>query len=87
MISCLSTISSKRSEEQSDTHWTDFIGNENGTRLVFRWLSGDTGKGFPSRSLRVSKALAWDSDPTMTRRDLSVHVRKGTFPPVFGCIF
>ena len=28
---------------------------------VFSWVSGDTGKGFPSRSLRVSISSAWDS--------------------------
>ena len=41
---------------------------------VFSWVSGDTGKDFPSKSLRVNIASAWDSESTMTRRYLSGRV-------------
>ena len=50
---------------------------------MFSWVSEDTEKGSPSRSLRVSIALAWDSVSTMTRRDLSSHVWKVTLPTCF----
>ena len=54
---------------------------------MFSWVSEDIGKGFPSKSLRVSIALAWDTVSTTTRQDLSGRVRKVTLPSVFGCIF
>ena len=35
---------------------------------VLNWVSEDIGKGFPSKSFRVSIASAWDSVSTMNRR-------------------
>ena len=48
------------------TVWADFTGNENGTSVELS-IRGHR-KWFP---IRVSIALAWDSESTMTRRDLS----------------
>ena len=48
---------------------------------VFSWVSGDTRKGFLSRSLGMSITLAYHSESTMTRRD---RVRKVILPT---CLF
>ena len=48
---------------------TDTLGrfHENGTSTSVQLGIRETGKGFPSRSLRLSTASAWDSKSAMTR--------------------
>ena len=82
-ISCLSAISSKRSEEQlsqlmpnGQISWSMRMVQVQ----VFSWASENTGKVSPSRSLRVSIGSTWDSKSTMTRRDLSDCVWKIILP-------
>ena len=46
----------RRTVGSTDAHWADFTCSENGTSTSVVLVSGDTGNGFPSRSLRVSIA-------------------------------
>ena len=47
---------------------------------VLSWVSEDTKKGFPARSLRENIASAWNSESIMTRQALSGCVWKVTLP-------
>ena len=74
--SCSSAISSKSSVEVgiTDTHWADFMGYENGTSTSVQLDIRRHWEWFPSRSLRVSIASAWDSESTKTKRDVRLCV-------------
>ena len=64
MLVCNQFKKVRRTVSPTDAVCKDFIVNENGTSTR---VSGDTGNGFPSRSLSVSIASVWDSESTMTR--------------------
>ena len=48
-----------------------------GTSMSVHSVSGNTGKGYLSRSLRVSIASVWNSVSKITRRDLSGRAVQG----------